>query len=323
LYQYLNWQFFRDQVKASSNGATVKHTSPGRIYHCRLFLPPLPTQRRIAASLSAYDELITNTQRIALLEEMAEEIYREWFVRFRFPGHEKTKFIKGIPEGWEIRKLGQLVRTQYGFTASAEMEGEGPKFLRITDIAPTAIDWKLVPHCKIEGKNEEKYLVQEGDILVARTGATVGYAKRINKRHPKAVFASYLVRLTPNRKSDSIFLGMSVERKAFKDFIWMFVTGAAQPQANATTMTLFPVLHPPEPLLNEFNRIAEPILDQKEILLNQMAALSHAHARLLPRLISGKLSVENLDIQFPPGMAEESAFAEATAERGLNAEPTD
>lgn len=92
----------------------------------------------------------------------------------------------------------------------------------------------------------------------------------------------------------------------------MFVTGAAQPQANATTMALFPILYPPEPLLQEFNRIVEPIVDEKELLLNQAAALSRSRDLLLPRLISGKLSIENLDIQFPPSMVEEEK-AEATA----------
>jgi type I restriction enzyme S subunit len=218
-----------------------------------------------------------------------------------------------VPDGWEVKKLGELVKTQYGYTASADMEEEGPKFLRITDIVPTAINWELVPRCKIDENQAEKYLLHEGDIVVARTVATVGYAKRINKRHPKAVFASYLVRLIPKRKTDSIFLGLSVERNAFKDFISMFVTGAAQPQANASTMSLFPVLHPPEPLLSEFNCIVEPLLDQKELLLSEAASLSHVRDKLLTRLISGKLSVENLDIQFPPGMSEEMNCESTTA----------
>ncbi len=85
LYCYFNWQYFREQVKASSNGATVKHTSPKRIYKCKINLPPPQIQQKIAAILSAYDDLIENNKRrIALLEKMAEEIYREWFVRMRF-----------------------------------------------------------------------------------------------------------------------------------------------------------------------------------------------------------------------------------------------
>ena len=296
---------YKTQLQLISQGTTQDNLSQGKLLSLRFRIPEYDQQRQIAAILSAYDELIENNQwRIALLEKMAEEIYREWFVRLRFPGHKTTQVVKGVPDGWQSKKLGELVRTQYGYTASAETEVEGPKFLRITDIVPAAIDWALVPHCKIEGKDEEKYLLQVGDIVVARTGATVGYAKRINKYVPKAVFASYLVRLVPTRKSDAIYLGLSVERRAFKDFIWMFVTGAAQPQANATTMALFPLFYPSEFVLKEFNRIIEPMLDEKELLLNQTVILLRTRNLLLPRLISGKLSVENLDIQFPPGMEE-------------------
>jgi type I restriction enzyme S subunit len=288
-------------------GASNPTLNRNHVHKIKIIFPKdIDTQQKIAAILSAYDGLVENSrQRVSLLEKLSEEIYREWFVRFRFPGYKKAKFIKGVPTGWPVKKLGELVRTQYGYTASAEQEGDGPKFLRITDIVPAAIDWDLVPHCNIGEKDEKKYLLQEGDIVVARTGATFGYAKRINKRHPRAVFASYLVRLVAKRESDAIFLGLSAERSTFKDFIWMFDTGAAQPQANATTMALFPVLYPPEPLLTEFNRIVEPILDEKEILLDQAATLSRTRNVLLSRLISGKLSVENLDILSPPNVSEE------------------
>ena len=303
LYYLLNT--LTKSFNAFSYGAAIQNINTEILRNTSFRTPPLTVQSSIAAILSAYDELIENNQRrIALLEKMAEEIYREWFVRLRFPGHKTTQFVKGVPDGWQSKKLGELVRTQYGYTASAETEVEGPQFLRITDIVPAAIDWALVPHCKIEGKDEEKYLLQVGDIVVARTGATVGYAKRINKYVPKAVFASYLVRLVPTRKSDAIYLGLSVERSAFKDFIWMYVTGAAQPQANATTMALFPLFYPSEFVLKEFNRIIEPMLDEKELLLNQTVILLRTRNLLLPRLISGKLSVENLDVQFPPSMGE-------------------
>jgi type I restriction enzyme S subunit len=271
-----------------------------------IIVPPLDKQRKIAAVLSAYDDLIENNKlRIGLLEKIAEEIYREWFVRFRFPGHEGATFEKGIPAGWQTKRLADLARTQYGFTASSEHSGEGSKFLRITDIVPSAIDWDNVPHCTISEKEEEKYLLKEGDIVVARTGATVGYAKRINKLHPRSVFASYLVRLIPNNKTHSLYLGLSIEREPFKDFISMFMTGAAQPQANATTMSRFPVLLPPNDLLADFNKEVEPLIDQRELLLRQSAALGRIRDKLLPRLISGKLSVDNLDLQFPPSMTEE------------------
>ncbi|MBD2384371.1 restriction endonuclease subunit S [Cylindrospermum sp. FACHB-282] len=275
------------------------------LHRLRIRKPPLPVQKKIAAILSAYDDLIeNNNRRIAILEKMAEEIYREWFVRLRFPGHEQVKFNKGIPESWEIKQLGELVTTQYGYTASAEEKEVGPKFLRITDIVPNILDWDYVPYCTISDKEIKKYLLHEGDIVVARTGATVGYAKRIHKYHPNSVFASYLVRLKPNKLENSIFLGIAVESNNFKNFISMFFTGSAQPQANAQVMSLFSLLYPTEDLIRRFNKIVNPILDHKEILFLKNSSLKKTRDRLLTRLISGKLSVEDLDIQFPPSMTE-------------------
>lgn len=317
LLHYFADQFFQKTLAIwAGAGATRAYLGITGQHKLPIIVPPIDKQKKIAAILTAYDDLIENNKRrIALLEKMAEEIYREWFVRMRFPGHQKTKFIKGIPEGWTVKKLGELVKSQYGYTESANDDESNPKFLRITDIVPSCIDWDRVPHCPIGESDEAKYQINEGDILVARTGATVGYAKRINRIKWRAVFASYLVRLIPNEQIDSIYLGLSVERQAYKDFIQSFVTGAAQPQANAKTMGLFPLFHPDAKTLIAFNEMIRPVLDEKEVLLNQNANLTQTRDLLLPRLISGKLSVEALDIQFPPSMREEEkkTFTRATA----------
>lgn len=97
-------------LNANLNAAgAVPGVNRNHLHKMKLFLPPLPIQRKIAAILSAYDELIENNmRRIAILEKMAEEIYREWFVRLRFPGHEKVKVVKGVPEGWEVKPFIEL-----------------------------------------------------------------------------------------------------------------------------------------------------------------------------------------------------------------------
>src|SRR5205814_7088318 len=150
------------------------------------------TQQKIAGILSAYDDLIENNmRRMAILKDATRLLYQEWFVRLRFPGHEHTPAIQGIPKGWERKPLSALCDSiDYGYTASAQAEKVGPKFLRITDIVPEFIDWPSVPHCSIDDDRIEKFRLQEGDIVIARTGATVGYAKRMPKRAPNAVFAS-------------------------------------------------------------------------------------------------------------------------------------
>lgn len=100
-----------------SFGATMGSLNQGIISRINFPLPPLPIQRKIAGILSAYDELIeNNNRRIAILEKMAEEIYREWFVRMRFPGNENVKVVKGVPEGWEVKKVGDIGKVVTGKT---------------------------------------------------------------------------------------------------------------------------------------------------------------------------------------------------------------
>ena len=137
-------------------------------------------------------------------------------------------------------------RVDYGYTASATAQRIGPKFLRITDIVPELIDWERVPYCLIDKKKHDRYRLTKGDIVIARTGATSGWAKRI-RRDVDAVFASYLVRLRINRENDAEFVGAVVESSLYKQFIQANLSGAAQPQANAQVLTSFPIPLPPLP----------------------------------------------------------------------------
>jgi type I restriction enzyme, S subunit len=182
----------------------TKRLQTDRLLALDVDLPQEDHQRRVAAILSGYDDLIeNNTRRIQILEEMARLIYEEWFVRFRFPGHENVGMVESelgpIPEGWNSKSLKDVCcLVQYGYTASAKHEPTNSKFLRITDIVPPSIDWDTVPYCDVSEKVFEKYELVAGDIVIARTGATTGFAKRINKFHPAAIFASYLVRVRAN-----------------------------------------------------------------------------------------------------------------------------
>jgi len=149
--------------------------------------------------------------------------------------------------GWERIILRDICeRINYGYTASAKHEAIGPKFLRITDIVPELIDWDSVPHCRIPSGEISKYLLQKGDIVIARTGATSGYAKWI-KNPPTSIFASYLVRLRIKPEYDSRYVGIVIESDIYKQFIKANIGGAAQPQANAQVLTSFPIMLPPLP----------------------------------------------------------------------------
>ncbi len=120
---------------------------------------------------------------------------------------------------------------EYGYTASSSTERIGPRFLRITDIVPDRLDWESVPFCEIVPKKLAKHRLRTGDIVIARTGATTGWAKYINNP-PEAVFASYLVRVQPAATVDARYLGFVIESPVYKDFIQQHMGGAAQPNAS-------------------------------------------------------------------------------------------
>jgi type I restriction enzyme, S subunit len=274
----------------------VPHINLSMLRTFEVDLPSLESQKRIASILGTYDDLIeVNRRRIALLEEMGKRLFEEWFVRFRYPGDEDYAIVETpdgpLPQGWRRETLANMCASiDYGYTASSQVSG-GPKFLRITDIAATSINWATVPHCQIEAERLDKYLLHEGDIVVARTGATVGYAKRLNKHHPDTVFASYLVRFRPKPEVSNLLLGIFVQSEAYKAYVRSNAGGAAQPNANAKILGGVLLPFPPEKLQSAFQAKLEPIFDLAELLLLQNAKLSASRDLLLPRLISGELAI--------------------------------
>lgn len=275
-------------------GASIPSMTTTAYYAIRLKLPPLEYQQEIANTVKNYDTLIDiNTKRIKLLEDSARDLYKEWFVRMRFPGHEQTKFVKGIPEGWKVKELKELVSTQYGLTTTTHNEkvDNDAYYLRITDIVDNNIDWSSVPYCTINDTIMERFKLYPGDILVARTGATVGYATQIQKIPYNAVFASYLIRLNAKNSIHSSYIGLSVVSDVFKDYIQSIATGAAQPMANPRLMTTFKLLLPDDELLKKFNEKVDLVNNEILTLQLQNQSLTATRDRLLPRLLSGELKI--------------------------------
>jgi type I restriction enzyme S subunit len=297
--KYLKYYFASPSGKAELArcviGSSQSAYTIASLKEIKIALPPLPVQRRIAGILSAYDELIANSQqRIRLLEAMARAIYREWFVHFRFPGHENfprvASPIGNVPQGWEVKTIADVCESvSYGYTASASREEVGPKFLRITDIVPATIDWVCVPFCEIPEHKAPKYLLKHGDIVVARTGATTGYAKRLNKLHPDTVFASYLVRARAKAGVSNRMLGIVMESDEYKQYIQTNIGGAAQPQANAVVLTSMRLAVPPSSVGEKFDQLVAPMIDEAELLAVKIQNLRRMRDLLLPRLLSAQV----------------------------------
>lgn len=294
---------YKSQIQSISQGTTQDNLSQGKLLSLRFRIPNYDQQRKIAAILSAYDELIDNNKRrIALLEKMAEEIYREWFVRLRFPGYEKVKVSKGIPDGWEQKRLPELANITYGFPFDGSRfnaDSRGKPIIRIRNIPESATtDYT-------DEAADEKYITHCGDLIIGMDGEfhinhwhgddayLVQRVCRIKAKNP--VLEGYLAQAirTPIKHFESILMGATVGH------------------LGAIHLKSIILLVPPEHLQERLH-ILNDIYRQKLLLAKASRSLSEARDRLLPRLISGKLSVENLDIQFPPSMVEE-VKAEATA----------
>lgn len=270
--------YFSDYIQPIVTGVNVPHISGKQIGDFKIPLPPPPIQQKIAAILSVYDDLIENNhRRIALLEKMAEEIYREWFVRLRFSGHDKVKVIKGVPDGWEIKKLGEILELCYG------------KALNDDDRVPG--EFHVYGSSGVVGTHNEA-LVKTPGLIVGRKGnvGSVYWSERgffpidtvyfVKSELPNS-FLYFLLRSMNFINNDAAVPGLN-RSQAYSNLFFL----------------------PPVQLIKKYEEVADTQFEMKRFLTRQNEYLTLMRDRLLPRLISGKLSVENLDIQFPPGMEE-------------------
>jgi type I restriction enzyme S subunit len=293
LYHFLRSPHFHGQVNSLRSGVAQPQLPIRDMRRIKLTLPKVPMQQSIVSILSAYDDLIENNRRrIQLLEQGARLLYKEWFVHLRFPGHEHVTFTDGVPEGWEKKSLADLADSvSYGLTASSTQEEVGPKFLRITDIVPAILNWDEVPFCEATEKEIDRNRLEVGDVVVARTGATVGYAKLISYIASEAVYASYLVRFRFRNPTIRLISGIFMESDTYKEHVRNHAGGAAQPNANAKVLGLAILLIPPQVLQEQFSASMTPIFNQRDTLISQNDRLAKARDLLLPRLMSGEVLV--------------------------------
>jgi type I restriction enzyme S subunit len=291
----------RALVIAISSRTAVSGIRGSDLAQIKIPIPPLPTQRKIATILSAYDDLIeNNTRRIKFLEEIAQALYREWFVHFRFPGHEGVKMVETemglVPEGWEVGRLSSLVETQYGYTESAREEEVGPKFLRGMDINKNSyIQWDQVPYCPIKISEYTKYKLSKGDVVVIRMAdpGKVG----IVEKNVDAVFASYLIRLRITSKSIlPYFLYYYLLSDHYQSYILGASTGTTRKSASAGVMTDTSIILPVMEIQILFEDYVSPMRTMITNLVDKNANLRQTRDLLLPRLISGELDVSEVEV---------------------------
>jgi len=284
---------FRKRLALLGKGTNISNLNQQVLATIKVPNPSRTVKANIVAAIQSYDDLIENNRRrIQLLEQAARLLYKEWFVHLRFPGHEHTEIIDGVPEGWEKKHLSQVFNTQYGFTESATNDPVGPKFLRGTDINKTSyIDWSSVPYCPDEKLDFQKYKLQTDDILVIRMADPGKVA--IVENEEKAVFASYLIRLTrkPGIEIPALYLFYVLASDQYQGFISGASGGSTRKSANAKLVVDFDILVPTVSLSQLFTTQIQPMRQQIQTLLQQNANLRKARDLLLPKLMNGEVAV--------------------------------
>jgi type I restriction enzyme S subunit len=295
LYYLFNTTNVRQQIRASSTGVKVRHTSPSRIYEVKVPIPDLPTQKKIAGILSAYDDLIENNlRRIAILEEMAQSLYREWFVHFRFPGHEGTAFVDSelgqIPEGWEVSSIEEVShRVTDGSHSSPKSVNDGMPMASSKDMHAFGLD---LGKARQISHSDYKKLVRNGcqpkanDILITKDGANYLKYIFVIEKDLDVVLLSSIAILTPNESINPHFFAAVLNSDENKQRLKNYVTGAAIPRIILKDFKRFQFLLPPEELQRRWAKIGETTTRQCWSLIEKNQNLRKTRDLLLPKLLS-------------------------------------
>ena len=252
-------------------------------------LPSLSIQHRIATILSRYDSLIENNKKqIKLLEEAAQRLYKEWFVDLRFPGHENTKIVDGIPEGWEKKKVNSIVELQNGYAfKSATFEEEGKfKIVTIKNVKDGLFDGENVSFLNaIPDKMPTHCVLQTGDILLSLTG-NVG-------RVCMVIREDYLLnqRVAKLKTDYPAFVYCLFRNHDMFVAVNNLANGAAQQNVSPIRIGELNLLIANKETMNRFECIAGKIRSQILHLSSQICLLTEARDRLLPKLMSGEIAV--------------------------------
>lgn len=278
-------------------------------------VPSLPIQEKIAAILSAYDDLIeNNNRRIEILEKMSEELYREWFVRLRFSEHKKVEIIKGVPERWEIRELNEISEiTSSKRIYADEYVSAGIPFFRSKEIIEKSVHKSVstelfISEDRYNDINHKYGSPQKGDILITSVG-TLGIVYMVKESDKFYFKDGNLIWFRKIKDELQNYLYCWLISEGGKGALLETTIGTSQPAFTIENLKKIKLLIPSSEQLTKFNRIITPINKSIENMSSSLNYITMCRDRLLSRLMSGKIDVENMDIEFPSSMKEELVHA--------------
>lgn len=286
----------QNELLGRATGATVAYVNIPIINNLPVFLPPLETQQKIAGILSAYDDLIENNRKqIKLLEEAAQKLYKEWFVKLNFPGHENVKIVDGVPEGWKILTVEDLIgKLESGSRPKGGIDSTIKKGIASVG-AENVIGLGQYNYSSEKFVNKEFYenakrgKIEDKDILIYKDGAYIGRTSLFqdNFPHKETMINEHVFLLHAREESNQYFLFFTLYQRTYFEKMQKLNKNAAQPGQDAIKSLKF--LMPAGQLLREFDNFVTPIVKRIFVLAKQNSQLQSARDKLLPRLMNGEI----------------------------------
>ncbi len=303
---------WRETVQQRLNaGSTVDRLPLTEFPQFPLAVPPLAIQRKIAAVLSAYDDLIeNNNRRIKILEEMAQRIYREWFIDFRYPGHEGVPLVDSelgpIPDGWGVVPLSTIASIGKGLSyKGAFLTEAGVPMVNLKCFDPGG-GFRRSGTKPYSGPFQSRHEVQPGSLVVANTdltqaGHVIGSVATVPRKgfEGGGLISHHLFAIRPDNVRAQIYLRHALSDARFRQFARSRASGTTVLGFQTRDCEQYPVLVPPDRLISAFEDIAVCIDGGMETLTDTSELLTDARDLLLPRLVSGEIDVTDLDIATP------------------------
>lgn len=290
LYYYIKANL--DYIKLFGTGATFPEISGAAMKKIKIQIPSLPIQQKIASILSTYDTLIeNNNRRIRLLEQMAENLYKEWFVRFHFPGHEKVETENGLPKGWKIKRIADFGRIETGKTppmSNQELYGGDILFVKTPDMHEKMFVSSTSETLSQEGNNYQlTKLLPVNSIMVSCIGTAGVVSINAKSAHTNQQINSIIL----NNLEDLEWLYYVCRQ--LKPTIELFgATGATMTNLSKSKFEKLKIVVPKVDIRNSFHKRIRPYFKDIFTLEQQNTLLTRQRDLLLPRLMSGKLEVK-------------------------------
>jgi type I restriction enzyme, S subunit len=277
------------KYRSFTQGAAQDNLSQEKLLSIKFPVPEFREQRRIADILSAYDDLIDNNRRrIALLEEAARMLYREWFVHFRFPGHEHVKIVDGLPEEWERRKVGDIAQTNGASYGAKEL----PDQINYIDIS-SVTKGRIVSRNSMsstEAPGRARRRTRDGDIIWSNVRPNLRAYALVLQPDEADVFSTGFTTLSAIEVPFT-WLYQFVTTDNFVGHLVNHATGAGYPAVRPDDFERATVVLPPKVLLTNYHEATEPSFRLIAKLDQQNEKLVQARDLLLPRLMSGEIAV--------------------------------